>query len=226
MLINEPANPLTKAQIVEATLAFVDGASIAINRYEPGPSIDEFIFRARKFRELTNDGAVGPFVVLIPASIATAEDLYSHLRTSVATVLGQSLTNPIGTAEMIGQDGFQLIPGCNFGSGRTRHVRLHSQSGYRLTTYYEFANPIQLIEWGLLLILDGAMGFREKLRRCKRCARFFLEVKPKTGRPNNIYCQTGCMEAFHNSGGAARMRALRSRKIEKRAGRKARAGAK
>ena len=212
-LINGPLDPLSDVQIVNAALAFVNGASVVINRYKPDlVSIEERIFHAHKLREMTSEGAATSFVDLLPESIKTSEDVFAHLRERVTVVLQHALTNPVATATAISQDGFQLIRGLNFGSCSTQHVLIHSRQGYRVASYYEFANPVQLVEWGLVLILDEAKGFRELLRRCRweRCAHFFLAVKPKIGRPKRHFCDSKCMEGLHNDGGAMRMKRIRS----------------
>jgi hypothetical protein len=218
-LINDPLHPLTDAQIVDATLAFVNGADIALNRLEPGCSIEECISQARKFREFSTNEVERPFLD-VPLAFGSTAELHSYLRNRVAVILGHALTDPAATAKVIDKDGFQLIPGYYFGSCNVRLVRLHSQSGYRLTSCYEFQNSIQLIELGLFLILAQGTGFRERLRRCKwnGCAWFFLIVKPETGRSKSHYCRSDCMEQLHNSRGAARMKKLRrARKMEKKA---------
>jgi hypothetical protein len=64
------------------------------------------------------------------------------------------------------------------------------------------------------LILDAKYAIGVDLCHCglNRCSKFFLAVKPKTGRPKRKYCCADHMEEYNKLGGAERTRRARSGK--------------
>jgi hypothetical protein len=65
----------------------------------------------------------------------------------------------------------------------------------------------------LMLLLDPARPFRGNLCRCKftDCQRYFLAIKPATGRPRRDYCSSEHLAQARNADSAARIRGYRQR---------------
>lgn len=66
----------------------------------------------------------------------------------------------------------------------------------------------------LMLLADRSRPFAGNLCRCKyaECQRYFLAVKPETGRPRRDYCSPDHFAKARTASGAARIRAYRQRK--------------
>ena len=63
----------------------------------------------------------------------------------------------------------------------------------------------------LMLLLDASRPFQGNLCRCRftDCQRYFLAVKPHTGRPRREYCSTEHLAAARSAASADRMRESR-----------------
>ena len=82
------------------------------------------------------------------------------------------------------------------------------------------------IGYALLLLLDPTRGYGSDLCRCKlaECGRFFLAIKPPTGRPRRDYCCEEHLEAAREKSSVDRVRAFRAREKAKASRRRHRVG--
>ena len=73
------------------------------------------------------------------------------------------------------------------------------------------------IGYALLLLLDPTRPYGSDLCRCKlaECGRFFLAIKPATGRPRRDYCCAEHLEAAREKSSVDRVRAFREREKAK-----------
>ena len=73
------------------------------------------------------------------------------------------------------------------------------------------------IGYALLLLLDPTRPYGSDLCRCKlvECGRFFLAIKPPTGRPRRDYCCAEHLEAAREKSSVDRVRAFRERERAK-----------
>ena len=82
------------------------------------------------------------------------------------------------------------------------------------------------IGYALRLLLDPTRGYGSDLCRCKlaECGRFFLAIKPPTGRPRRDYCCEEHLEAAREKSSVDRVRAFRAREKAKASRRRHRVG--
>ena len=73
------------------------------------------------------------------------------------------------------------------------------------------------VGYALLLLLDPSRAYGSDLCRCKlaECGRFFLAIKPPTGRPRRDYCCAEHLEAAREKSSVDRVRAFREREKAK-----------
>jgi hypothetical protein len=95
-------------------------------------------------------------------------------------------------------------------------IRIRVPGGVSLQYHAVINNPASFTTFALILLLDVAPGrnFARDLCRCrlKGCDRFFLARKPKTGRPQRLYCTRKHMLEAHTLGSTKRVQRSRARR--------------
>jgi hypothetical protein len=197
--LNASTRPLTEREYVERILAFGSGLDLARCYLEL--TLHQAIDADTDFTSRTNLAGT-----LAPASTDTAEWLQ-------AIHLGDA---PTGRAE-------RLLPLAN----RMIQRPTYELNANRLTErrHYYPDTLHAALAYGVLLLLDHERGYGRDLCRCRfaECNRFFLAVKPPTGRPRRDYCSQEHFRVARAAKGAARIRAYRAAQKEKtKSGRTAR----
>lgn len=209
-LKNTPDAPLTERQIVEATIAFTNGARLEIEGLvrrgidkETGDAALALQIRvAKAFQELSKeDGGKlggesfpqGPF----PTSV---DEYRRAVRVTTREIISDVLNKPKVAAGVIVRR--ELVSHVH-----QKPVVRQTEQGLSFRSYYEFNNFVELVDVGVLLLADVERGFREKLCECQLdgCGVFFFEKKPKTGRPQRKYCTPSHMLEAHSLNAPKRM---------------------
>ena len=101
-----------------------------------------------------------------------------------------------------------------------------TNSGVEVSYRHFPADLEAAIGYALLLLLDPTRGYGSDLCRCKlaECGRFFLAIKPPTGRPRRDYCCEEHLEAAREKSSVDRVRAFREREKAKASRRRHRVG--
>lgn len=237
-LTNDADYPLSEEEIVEATIAFANGAEILLKDREGGPhrpkEIAERELARRRIleKEVSNlrrsakdvlrswksgentplsDEAKAEWESL--AQMTTIEQLANKFRKRARETISLSLNDPLEGAGSFWDGLLGDFPTMSLGREFLVDHRLdHSDKGIRLVIYYRFPTFFNLVVLGLALLLDDRRRFREKLCQCQwgPCGFLFFEVKPPTGRPQRKYCCSEHLLKAHDENAAKRMKRKRS----------------
>jgi hypothetical protein len=211
-LRNTPERPLTAEEIVNATISFANGDTLDLkdlvdpfqwSRDGIKPEVAETYvgnreLRRREERDASESGSK-------PRTIKQIRDQW---RFSTRETLTYYLTEPLLPEDANSLINLDFFPRIN---GRVHFRR--TATGLTLDFYYTFATGLDLVSLGELLIEDTERPFGKKLCQCqlKSCGRFFLEVKPPTGRPQRRYCCPEHLKAAHAQNAPKRMQRIRKK---------------
>jgi hypothetical protein len=229
-LLNDSFNPLSEREIVDATIAFANGADLVINGLMPhgwrgsdnlteeqllertgDRYLEQWLSNSVTLREQwPPDGKKNPFELDPAVKTASVEEFRFLLRRRVRETISLSLRNPQAAGEIV-QRGM-LVKGVTYNAFGIRcSIGAPSPKGLRFNTEYTFATYVDLVELGVVLLLDDRRGFREKLCECRwePCGFLFFEIQPPTGRPQRKYCCSEHMLKAHDQNAAKRMKKSR-----------------
>ena len=229
-LTNDSVNPLTEKQIVDATVAYANGTDLVIHglwpsgakghdmrdqewvRKETGDEkLGAYLQLAEKMRIASlREGKPNPFAIDPSVRITTVQEFRVIFRKRVSEILALALRDPHAASEIMLDGG--TIRGLFLTCG-VRNSLGKTESGLlRWNTEYTFSMYAELVELGLILMLDERRSFKEKLCQCQwePCGLFFFEVKPPTGRPQRKYCCSEHLLKAHDENAAKRMKRKRS----------------
>jgi hypothetical protein len=208
-LTNSPDKPLTEKEIVDATLAFANGAKIDIRDPVANPGDlahsvgDKKIESSLAVMKLMRERGLAPGSA---DNVVTNIDEYrAGVRAALRRRLAHSLRDRRAVArEFIADGASELI---------NPTIVIHpTADGLDLTNHYSFSTFVDLIVLGEVLLLATSRDFRHKLCQCQwePCGLFFFEIKPPTGRPQRKYCGEDHMLKAHDLNAAGRMKKSRS----------------
>lgn len=220
-LRNTMKSPLSEQDIVDATVAFANGATIELlDLVEPIEPFEPIEFchatlSESAIAELSMEDAQAALDKnerLLEEYEKSVGQLKTKLLVSVdfdrrltRDILRAQVSHPLGsTKALLAVD---LFPSINI-RPRLRKVG----NGFSLSFFYFFASESALVHLGRFLLVDRARPFGNKLCQCEleSCGLFFFEVKPPTGRPQRKYCCSAHMIKAHDQNAAERMRRKRS----------------
>jgi hypothetical protein len=188
-LKNFPGQPLTEREIVEATVAFANGADLEIDGLvaERGGKTGE-----AKVRELLLIAGVAPKDVEDHLRRLHVE---VHKRLSVIIHSGRKALS-LWYAD---QQFESVVP--------VKPVMRTSPKGASFALHYAFSSYWDLVVLGQLLLADPERPHSEKLFQCqlKSCGTLFFEKRPHTGRPQRKYCSRPHMLQAHDENATKRM---------------------
>lgn len=198
---NAPEKPLSEKQIVDATLMFANGTKLLLDGVRTGDRIrgtpltsypeEEF----EPWRDEKVDTATLPITEIsnLLGRLSTGrtmdvEGFVKLLRVQVREIISLSLRDRMAAATMCLKH--SLINDVNFTCPDVRYTHDLSTCGLRLTQRFLLEGPVDLVIFGLFLLLDETRGFGQKLCQCQwePCGLFFFEAKGATGRPQRRYC--------------------------------------
>jgi hypothetical protein len=93
-------------------------------------------------------------------------------------------------------------------------VYLHAApDGFAITRLYRLDSYFKVLQVGIALLVDPEKRLLRKLCRCqlKSCGGFFFEIQPPTGRPQRKYCCSDHMLEAHRLDAPKRMKKFRKR---------------
>lgn len=214
-------NSPTEREIVEATIAFVNGATIVVDdvpdslkhlQLVPAPMtptqrrIAEDSLRG--WRKLVHGGKP-PETNIRDAS----EDeglLQSRFRLVYREFLAKLLHDPRAIPRTFTDMGFL--------SKLPVETYLHATAdGLSIVHHYHLDTFFDATQVGTALLLDQTKDFGRKICQCQlgTCGKFFFEIQPATGRPQRKYCCSDHMTDAHNQNAAKRMKKFRSKPARK-----------
>ncbi len=222
-LLNNPTEPLTEQEIVAATVAYANGATLTIRRHSTKAEsivrdayVAEMIATSNQHRTSKPNGERnGPLNFVPPATVTTEREFYGELRSIVRSTLSAWVKDPVAGARSLIENAPSVLIEYRAWEIAGNTVLRKTPTGFRLGTHYNFESPVQLIEFGLLLLLDEGREFAGNLCQChyQPCGLFFFEKQGETGRPQRIYCCEDHIELGHNAKGKERMAALRAKRM-------------
>jgi hypothetical protein len=209
-LRNTPVHPLSEQEIAEATLAFANGATLKLlgkDTFFKGRRVDDEIlkgFFARRTASRDKAPSDHKGKVTTDEFQKYAAGFHEAIRENIRGDISRSLLDPSAVARsIVERDDTAFL-----------HVNpiVHATArGLQLTYHHRFASFIDLVVFGLILLVDESRPFREKLCEChlQSCRLFFFEIKPPTGRPQRRYCSEEHLKAAHAQNAPRRMRKIR-----------------
>ena len=211
-LRNTPERPLLEEEIVNATIAFANGARLDLKDL-----VDPFQWSfdgitPEKIETYVGDEALmhneERLALRGGRELRPISQIREDARSMTRDILSYYLIDPVLPEDVEGLSGFDLFPSIN---GRV-YMRM-TANGCTLDFYYTFATDLELVRLGEFLIQDSERKFGKRLCQCqlKSCGRFFLEVKPATGRPQRRYCDPEHLKEAHALNASKRMRRIRNR---------------
>jgi hypothetical protein len=201
-LQNSVEHPLSEQRIVEATVAFANGAVLEIDglvakRGDPDSLVgDKQIEERLKMQRAFRERGIGEMPSDIPAD---AGEYRAQMRTATRARLSDIVADPVAAArEYVGRSFEDVI------SAKT--VLRATPAGLVRASYYTFSTESDLVLLGSVL-LAADERFRDKLCQCQlaSCAAFFFEKRPPTGRPQRRYCTRAHMLRAHDENASHRM---------------------
>jgi hypothetical protein len=195
-LRNTETQPLSEREIVEATVAFANGATLELKDFAEGRS-------SQPSEEETTPSRSDSW-----GEPRTAEQIREDERRVTRELLSYILSGPMLEEDVNGltdQDLSSLI--------NPRPFFRKVDGGLTLRFAYSFCSDSDLTTLGVILLEDTERPFKEKLCQCRleSCGLFFFEVKPPTGRPQRKYCSEEHMLMAHDQNAPNRMKKRRRR---------------
>jgi hypothetical protein len=222
-LRNNPMRPLSEKEIVDATIAFANGATLELlDLYDPfdnsldrieaeiqgtesklqEPCVGDQALEKREIRIALETGKEPRAVQLIREDRrrATRENLWHQIHDTMSSGDIEEWSD-----EWSDMDLFPLI--------NPKPYMRKVANGLTLSFFYSFATDLDLVTLGEFLLMDTERPFGKKLCQCElqSCGLFFFEVKPPTGRPQRKYCCAEHMLKAHDQNASKRMKRKRSK---------------
>jgi len=216
-LSNTAGSPLTENQIVDATIAFANGATLLIDGLVPKDSTSKFVgddyieYTLRLSRAVRERGISGFKELNENDNIPTdAEDHRKRRRTNTRVRLGWIVNDPKRASEEL--RGWDVETGI-----RQKQVLRHTEHGVHLTSHYDFTFEGDLVDLGVILLTDTERGYAGRLCQCQSssCGDFFFKVQPARGAPRSKYCSDEHMALGHDERAQVRMRNNRATRRRK-----------
>jgi hypothetical protein len=183
-LKNLADRPLTESEIVDATVAFANGARLEIEGLEPrgtlGKTGDEELARnMRAYARLHEGGIVlsGRRVAVQPPMARTLEEWRHLQRAGTRAGLERILSNPTAAAKW-------FVEGTDLAEEISVSAVFRVPPSQLLTHRYSFATYCDLVLLGQILLADASRAFQAKLCQClyPHCGMFFFEMKASVSR--------------------------------------------
>jgi hypothetical protein len=215
-LKNDSLNPLSEREIVDATIAYANGANLVINGLGDR-HLRDWLSGQVELRELASKAGMKHPLDLDPSVMNTdVEEFKTLVRKRAREVIALSFHDVVAAAETFRRG--PLVKTATYHSFGIRCSISDSPKGLRFNTEFAFDTFVDLVELGLALLLDDRRGFREKLCECQwgPCGFLFFEIQPPTGRPQRKYCCSDHMLKAHDLNAAERMKKYRGRPARKK----------
>jgi hypothetical protein len=208
ILENRPDHPLSERAIIDATLAFANGADLRID----GEGDPEMRLSGAEGEVVLEIKGESEPAVQISGTEAEIAAIGYRQREAISRYLARVMKEPGTLAREL------LDQGWIKSWAKVERVVRPTEAGVSIRYYDRFFTPYLLANRGILLLLDPERGFGKKLCQCQlsTCGDFFLEVRPPRGRPQRRYCSAGHMELGHKERGPIRMRKIRTRRKQRR----------
>jgi hypothetical protein len=197
----------SEAEIVEATVAFTNGATLEVGQLDP-PSAREIAeweeglkFWSVQINLLREEGLLESNALDAPQK----RDLESRYRAVYRALISAYLRNPEAVdAQFISQGLSSEILG--------RTLWMPTENGMSIVHHYQLFTFVDVISLGKSLLMDRARGFAQTLCQCQlsNCGKFFFIEKRATGRPATRYCKKSHMLKAHKLNAPSRMKRMRS----------------
>jgi len=201
-LENRRDRPLSEREIIDATLAFANGADLRID----GEGEHEMRLSETDGEVVLEIKGESEPAVQISGTKAEIAAIGNRQREAIRRFLVRVMKEP-GT---LGRE--LLNQGWTKSWAKVERVVRPTEAGVSIRYYDRLFTPYLLANRGILLLLDPERGFGEKLCQCQlgACGDFFLEIRPPRGRPQRRYCSAEHMALGHKERGAIRMRKIRT----------------
>jgi hypothetical protein len=225
VLKNDSLNPLSEREIVDATIAYANGANIVVNSSFGSPESYELSaeqcdmdlqgwFSAQVgLREQAIELGIKAGAFDIDPSVMNGdiEGFKTLLRTRLREVISLSLHDVVAAAETVRRGPLVKVATNLHSFGVRGSIGDSPKGGLRFNTEFTFENFVDLVELGLVLLLDDRRGFREKLCQCMwgPCGFLFFKIQRATGAPQRKYCCSEHMLKAHDLNAAERMKKRR-----------------
>jgi hypothetical protein len=197
----------TEQDIVDATVAFQNGATLVVNG-EPDFNRKESVLETsvQVWEQLVSElREIG--LTCLPPNAAPISDLPSRYPNAHGEFLAAFVSDRAATEDKLVSRGIA--------SSINVHATLWqpTKDGMAIVHHYEFSNPFDVITVGTALLFDRGKGFGQRLCQCQleSCRKFFFEKKAATGRPARRYCKTQHMLKAHDLNAPGRMKKRRGK---------------
>jgi hypothetical protein len=196
--LGDDPKPFTEREFVERVLAFANGAKLVGNAIDLVAGVARGVdTEADRWDYRKHE--------LVPDAVRAAKWLETILEGGPLRSLGDEVL-PLAHLSVL-RPTYKL---------RGRRIEVQ---------YQHFAARVEAaVAYGVLLMLDSERDYAKNLCRCKytECNRFFLAVKPRTGRPRRDYCTPACFKAARVAGGPDRVRVWREKQKQQKSQRRRR----
>jgi predicted metalloprotease len=137
----------------------------------------------------------------------------ADLRHSLSAIVSNSVDKERALEWARRASSLSLVPQFTFQNGQL-HVAYRHHEGARYDS-----PPSCQFAYALLLLLDTKRPYGDALCKCRleKCGKFFWVVRPRTGRPQRLYCSHEHMQLAHEARAPKRVRDSRDRKRAKKA---------
>ena len=199
-------------------LEFVAPFLSAADRLSPGSvPLTERVYVERLLSFANGDNLVGDYLDLISdraMNVNTNGDRWDWRKTELvpAATLAAQWLETLLTRGVTVQLAATVLPLAERSVLRPSYQRL---SGHIVAKYRHYPVDVEAaVARGVLLLMDRELPYGEDLCRCKysECNRFFLAVRPATGRPRRDYHTTECFNAARKASAADRIRGYRAKR--------------
>ncbi len=203
--------PLSEKEIVEATVAFANGATLdLLDLAEHFPSRGPLDVTVQEYPLHVGDVVLQENeryrAVEEGDEPRTVDQVRNDCRRSTRESLGYIVREPMLAEDVEGITDQDLFPMIN-----SKPYLRKVDNGLTLSFFYSFATDLDLVRLGEILLEDTERPYGKKLCQCEleSCGMFFFEVKPPTGRPQRKYCCSEHMLKAHDLNAGDRMKKRR-----------------
>jgi hypothetical protein len=213
VMVDTFEDPASEHDLVEATIAFVNGATLEGHSRamestfdmdelsEADTAIAESSLKTwRKQLRVFRDAGL----IKSDETLLTTGGIQSRYRAVYRDLFSAFIRDPLEASRHLSKVGLlSKLP-----------VETYWQptaNGMAIVHHYRLGNFDDVITVGKALLLDQTKAFAHKLCQCQlgTCGKFFLEKKRATGRPARRYCSKKHMEKAHDLNAAERMKKYR-----------------